>query len=418
MKKTIFILFLLFFFLSPTVSADTEISPTVAVSYSVQPKALLPGDIGTVTFEMQNMADGAVYVEEDDETFDMNAYLAGATLKGDGEVLSGGTKYTDVGLLGPGDSLSLTFNIKASENASTGTHYLNLEVVGGNDMSDLNYKIPVKVDNREVRLIVDNLPGIAINEICEVSVDVVNPGSGDVTGVTVVPHGEGLSIKPEELFVGTVKAGDKATANFTLNTMDSHAGLKDVYFTTDYYNGDNKHTSISSNSVIDIVERPPLIFTNLEIIRQGERYSVSGDINNFGTTQAKNIIVSITESDSIVPLQPYASYFVGTLEEDDFSSFELSARVESENVSSIPVMIEFRDTDNAYASITDDIPLEGSAISFSSEYKSSDSSEQMPVTYWAVLVLVLAVIGFVIYRSWKKSTNEEDVGEEDDDLYS
>jgi hypothetical protein len=417
-KKTIFILFLLFFFLSPTVSADTEISPTVAVSYSVQPKALLPGDIGTVTFEMQNMADGAVYVEEDDETFDMNAYLAGATLKGDGEVLSGGTKYTDVGLLGPGDSLSLTFNIKASENASTGTHYLNLEVVGGNDMSDLNYKIPVKVDNREVRLIVDNLPGIAINEICEVSVDVVNPGSGDVTGVTVVPHGEGLSIKPEELFVGTVKAGDKATANFTLNTMDSHAGLKDVYFTTDYYNGDNKHTSISSNSVIDIVERPPLIFTNLEIIRQGERYSVSGDINNFGTTQAKNIIVSITESDSIVPLQPYASYFVGTLEEDDFSSFELSARVESENVSSIPVMIEFRDTDNAYASITDDIPLEGSAISFSSEYKSSDSSEQMPVTYWAVLVLVLAVIGFVIYRSWKKSTNEEDVGEEDDDLYS
>ncbi len=336
---------------------------------------------------MQNMADGAVYVEEDDETFDMNAYLAGATLKGDGDVLSGGTKYTDVGLLGPGDSLSLTFNIKANENASAGTHYLNLEVVGGSDMSDLNYKIPVKVDDREVRLIVDNLPGIVINEICEVSVDVVNPGSGDVTGVTVVPHGEGLSIKPEELFVGTVKAGDKATANFTLNTMDSHAGLKDVYFTTDYYNGDNKHTSISSNSGIDIVERPSLIFTNLEIIRQGERYSVSGDINNFGTTQAKNIIVSITGSDSVVPLQPYASYFVGTLEEDDFSTFELSARVESENVSSVPVLIEFRDTNNAYASVTDDIPLEESAISFSSEYSSSDTSEEMPVTYWGALSL-------------------------------
>ncbi|RNI12063.1 hypothetical protein EFE42_09225 [Methanohalophilus sp. RSK] len=418
MKKVIFTLFLLFFFLSPSASADTEISPTVAVSYSVQPQALLPGDIGTVTFEMQNMADGAVYVEEDDETFDMNAYLAGATLKGDGDVLSGGTSYTDVGLLGPGDSLSLTFNIKASENASAGTHYLNLEVVGGSDMSDLNYKIPVKVDDREVRLIVDNLPGIAINEICEVSVDVVNPGAGDVTGVTVIPHGEGVSIKPEELFVGTVKAGDKATANFTLNTMDSHAGLKDVYFTTDYYNGDNKHTSISSNSAIDIVERPSLIFTNLEIIRQGESYSVSGDINNFGTTQAKNIIVSIMESDSVTPLQPYASYFVGTLEEDDFSSFELSARVESGNVSSIPVMIEFRDTDNAYASITDEIPLEGSAISFSSEYSSSDTSENMPVTYWAALVLVLAVIGFVIYRSWKRSTNEEDEGEEDDELYS
>ncbi|MFW5987648.1 MAG: hypothetical protein ACOCPU_05480, partial [Methanohalophilus sp.] len=306
----------------------------------------------------------------------------------------------------------------ASENASAGTHYLNLEVVGGSDMSDLNYKIPVKVDNREVRLIVDNLPGIAINEICEVSVGVVNPGAGDVTGVTVIPHGEGLSIKPEELFVGTIAAGNKATANFTLNTMDSHSGLKDVYFTTDYYNGDNKHESISSSSVIEIVERQSLIFTNLEIIRQADRYSISGDINNFGSTQAKNIIVSIPGNKSITPLQPYASYFVGTLEEDDFSSFELSARVGSENVSSIPVLIEFRGTDNAYASVTDDIPMEESAISFSSEYGSSNTSEKMPVTYWGALVLVLAMIGFVIYRSWKKSTNEEDEGEEDDDLYS
>lgn len=53
MKKVIFTLFLLFFFISPTAFADTEISPTVAVSYSVEPQALLPGDIGTVTFEMQ-----------------------------------------------------------------------------------------------------------------------------------------------------------------------------------------------------------------------------------------------------------------------------------------------------------------------------------------------------------------------------
>jgi hypothetical protein len=52
-KKAIFTLFLIFFFLLPIVSADTKISPTVAVSYSVEPQALLLGDIGTVTFEMQ-----------------------------------------------------------------------------------------------------------------------------------------------------------------------------------------------------------------------------------------------------------------------------------------------------------------------------------------------------------------------------
>lgn len=410
MKTTILIsLYAIFCLIIAPACADTEIRPTVSVTYTVDPVVLLPGDSGTVTFELSNMASGEVYVEEDDETFDMNAYVASATLKGEDGVESGGTTFTDVGLLGPGDSITFTFNIHASENASSGTHYLNLEIVGGSDMQDLNYKIPVKVDSREVDLIIADFPATTINEISTISVDVVNPLAGLVTGVIVVPQGDDVVFTPSEYFIGNVKGGNSSTVSFTLNTMQSSEGVKDISFKALYYNGDNLHTSNEKTS-LEIVERSSLIFTNLEISRFGNNYVFTGDLNNFGTTSAQNVILSIYPDDGIEPVQPSGSYFIGTLEADDFSGFELSALVTGENVTEVPVLIEFRDSDNTYASSVESLQLNYNRVS------SSTSESGMPAYVWAIILLSLAVVGFVIYRSWKGSKEQDsrDVDDEQD----
>ncbi|MBP2031288.1 hypothetical protein J2755_002251 [Methanohalophilus levihalophilus] len=377
-------------------SADTEIRPTVSVTYTVDPVVLLPGDSGTITFELKNMASGEVYVEEDDETFDMNAYVASATLKGEDSVKSGGTTFTDVGLLGPGDSITFTFNIRASANASSGTHYLNLEIVGGSDMQDLNYKVPVKVDSRKVDLIIADFPATTINEISTVSVDVVNPLSGSVTGVIVIPKGNDVGFTPSEYFVGNIEGGNSSAVSLTLNTMQSSEGVKDISFDVFYYNGDNLHT-FTEDTTLEIVERSSLIFTNLEITRFGNSYLFTGDLNNFGTTSAQNVILSIYPEEGIEPVQPSGSYFIGTLEADDFSGFELSALVTGDNVTEIPVLIEFRDSGNTYASAIENLPLESGRVS------SSSSESGIPVYVWAIILLSTGVIGFVIYRSWKSS---------------
>ncbi|MDK2892209.1 hypothetical protein [Methanohalophilus sp.] len=410
MKRIILLpFFVMFCLIVAPASADTEIRPTVSVTYTVDPVVLLPGDSGTVTFELSNMATGEVYVEEDDETFDMNAYVASATLKGEDEVRSEGPKFTDVGLLGPGDSISFTFDITASENASSGTHYLNLEIVGGSDMQDLNYKIPVKVDSRKVNLIVADFPSIAINEISTVSVDVVNPLSGAVTGVIVIPQGDDVVFTPSEYFVGNLKGGNSSTVSFTLNTLQSSEGIKDISFKVLYYNGDNLHTCNEKTS-LEIVERSSLIFTNLEISRFGNNYVFTGDLNNFGATSANNVILSIYPTDGIEPVQPSGSYFIGTLEADDFSGFELSASITGEDVTEVPVLIEFRDADNAYASSLESFPLNFNQLS------SSTSESGMPVYVWTIILLSLTVVGFVIYRSWKgsKEQDSQDVNDEQD----
>ena len=77
---------------APPVHADTEIEPTIVVDYTVDPATLMPGDIGTVTITLANGAtDEVVHVTEtrsggnitEMEAFDMNAYIASASLTSD-----------------------------------------------------------------------------------------------------------------------------------------------------------------------------------------------------------------------------------------------------------------------------------------------------------------------------------------------
>ncbi|MEA1985414.1 MAG: hypothetical protein U9N13_07160 [Euryarchaeota archaeon] len=383
-------------------SGTTDIRPTVSVSYTMEPAVFMPGDTGTITVTLENMATGEIYVQEDDETFDMNAYIRSAVLGGNANIDILDSGYTDIGLMGPGDALELTFNIQASDEASNGVHFLELELVGGSDMYDLNYRIPVKVDDRSLKLIVSKLPSTAMNEISTISLDVVNTRPNDVTGVIVTAHGEDVVFTPAEEFIGTISNSNRSTATFSLNTMRSDQGIKNLSFSTSYFNGDNLHQSGETTASISVVNRSALIFTGLEISHIGNRYTFTGDINNFGTTDAQNVMLSIIGSDDVKPLQPHANYFIGTLEADDFSSFDLSARV-TYGVSAIPILIEFRDTDNAYSSLTATFDVDDATLGSTS----GEESEGMPFTTWALVgIAALVILGLIGY-TWKKRKNDD-----------
>lgn len=399
--RTIILLSVLLTLFLPYASADTEIRPTITVNYSIDPGVLMPGDTGTVTVELRNMASGEVYVQEDDETFDMNAYIASAALEGNKAIKILDGIQTDVGLLGPGDYIRLTFNIKANENASNGMHFLELEVVGGSDMYNLNYRIPVKVDDRDLKIIVSDMPPTLMREYSTINVEVVNLRPNDITGVIVTPKGNDIDFFPANVFVGTIAGGNKSTATFTLNTMASIRGNKEMQFSTSYFNGDNLHTSSDTNYSIDVVDQSALILSALEVENTGNVYSITGDINNFGTTDAKNVMISVMATDNVTPVQPYEKYFVGTLESDDFSSFELSASTQGSNVDEIPLLIEFRNTNNAYAYIKENISVQKRTVPVS-----SDSGGMSFIMIGLVAVVCIAVIGIIVY-SWKKNKNSE-----------
>lgn len=399
--RKIILFFILLTICLPYANADTEIRPTITVNYSVEPGVFMPGDTGTLTVELRNMASGEVYVRENDETFDMNAYIASANLKGSRDITILDGRQTNVGLLGPGDYIRLAFNIEANESSSNGMHFLELEVIGGSNMYNLNYRIPVKVDDRDLKLIVSDMPPILMKEYTIVNVEVVNLRQNEITGVMVTPKGKDIKFFPANAFVGTINGGNRSTATFTLNTMTSEKGDKDIQFSTTYFNGDNLHTSSDTNYTVQVVDQTALILSAIELNRIGNTYTISGDINNFGTTDAKNVMISIIETENITPVQPYEKYFVGTLESDDFSSFELSASTQENNVEEIPLLIEFRNTNNAYAHINENITLQKGMVT-----ASNASGGNSIAMIGLVAVICLAVAGIIVY-SWKKRKNSE-----------
>lgn len=388
------ILILLTLFAIPA-AGSTTVRPTVELSYHLDPPALFPGDNGTVTLSLKNMATGDVYVQEDSKTLDMNAYIVSASLIGTDEIEVLGKGYSDIGLIGPGDTLNLTFNIKAKKEASSGTHFLNFELVGGSDMYDLNYKVPIKIDNKNVQVVFSNLPSNMINEISTITVTIINPRSTDLNNVILSPSCEGALVSPSNIFVGTVPAGNSSAVEFTVNTVNSNSGNKNIKCIASYFNGDNLHTSEITSTDINVISKPTLTLTNVEIKNLGNKYTVTGEINNIGTTDMKNVAISVLDSKGVNSTQPYPSYFIGGLEKDDFSSFELSALV-SPGTSEIPLLIEFRGTDNAYTSIKKSIALDSAALPVHTNKEASS-----PLILVVGIVLCIVVFGIIGY-SWKK----------------
>lgn len=386
-------------------TSNREVRPTVSLSYDIEPAVFMPGDTGTITVTLQNMATGRVYITEDDETLSMNAYIASATLGGNGNFEILDSSHTNIGLLGPQDNIKLSFNVRAKNTASAGTHFLNLQLVGGSNMYDLNYRIPVKVDDRDLQIILTDMPSTLMNEVSTINVEVVNRRPNAVTSVIVTPEAEGMTFTPSEYFIGSIPAGNKSTATFTLNTMHSSPEKRDVSFVVSYFNGDNLRQTGKLTRQVEVIGQHSLIFTSLEVYRAGNRYTISGDLNNFGITDAKNVMISVAESDKVVAVQPYARYYIGTLETDDFSSFELSAQAVSGNVANIPVVIEFRDPNNAYMSIRENISISTSSIASASA--TSEEEKESPFMLWAVAGILAIGIAALIYNSWKKRREDE-----------
>lgn len=404
-KNYRYILFLIILTLvAVPVKGDTTIRPTVVVDYEIDPAVFMPGDNGTVTITLENKADGEVYVQEDDETFDMNAYISSVIVGGDKDIDVLDIGYSNIGLLGPGDTIKLVFNIQVKSNASNGVHFLYFDLIGGSNMDDFNYKIPITVDDRNIQLIMANYPSVVINEVSTISVDVANIRPNSVSNVIVKPIGKDISFTPSEFFIGTISAGNKSNISFNMNTVGLNPGSKDISFLVSYYNGNNYHSLEGQKTSINVMNQSELLLSDISIENIGSKYTITGNLNNIGIKDVKNVVISILKSDNIEPLQPNVRYFIGSLEADDFGSFELSAQVNSLNISSIPVQIEYRNIDNAYTHVTESIDLESSIPDQKSQVLSNNTTILPIAVIVALLLLCVGIVG-IIRHSWKKREN-------------
>ena len=330
-------------------TADNGGELIAVTNITVSPAVLMPGDTGTITFRVTNTGDQPVSINR--------AELYSSDL----DVLNYQT-YDKVGTLGPGVSMEFTFEISAD--ASDGLYfpefYLDFQ-----DAGSMRYPVPVRIDSTGIQVSLIDVPTSFINgEENAVTLSVSNPRNSAVSSVTISPSGSGFTSNPDSGFIGILGANEVKEVTFAITPSQS----TDLTFNVTYHNGLNTHfttltvpVTVGARSTL-----AELVVNNIEVSSSGGTYTVEGDVTNAGLEDAKSIVVTV--GSPATPVDPTKVYVIGSLEPDDFSTFEITFTAQGSPT--VPIQITYKDEDGNTYTTSEQVTLSsmgGSASASGSE---------------------------------------------------
>jgi hypothetical protein len=82
--------------------------------------------------------------------------------------------------------------------------------------------------------------------------------------------------------------------------------------------------------------------TGVNLTRTGDgTLSITGNAGNAGTAEVSGLVVAVGSNEHVEPAYPQRDYFVGTVDGSEFAPFELTAAVDADNASAIPLQVRY-----------------------------------------------------------------------------
>lgn len=307
---------------------------------TISPDVLMSSDTATVKVTVKNTGTDTVAISR--------AALYGTSIS----VLNAQT-YDSVGDIGGGTTKTFTFTIEAdgSDTVYYPTFYLDFR-----DAGSLRYPIAVKVQSNAVSVSVQDKPDIFTADKKEtVTLLIGNPRENTVNGVTVTPSGDGIESTQSSYFIGDLDPDESEEVSFDVAASYS----TDLVFTVTYRNGMNTHNSTLTIPV-EVGESktgPVMVINNLELSNSGGSYDVTGDVSNAGLEDAYSVIVTV--GSPAEGTDPYPNYVIGSLDADDFSSFEVT--FSGQGITSVPILVQYKDEEGNDYETTYTMDLDGTS---------------------------------------------------------
>ena len=357
MKKLfwpIICLSLLFIFLPVPVLAA---NPTVIVAeYQVIPSILQPGDLGTITATIKHTASIANVREniqssasEIITSTDINVNIESIQLETkDVEVISG--NYKQVGELGPGQSIPITFLIRAPTKDGIYFPEIWIDVTGG---ESVRQPIPVNV-NTQIAIL--KKPAITVSKTIP---DSVNPG--DDFPVRVILENNGLS-GADEIVVSVnsstntiapktpnnyhfehLSKGEMVTLDMNFATdKNAPLGLNPITLTMRFANADGSYTTQTETLGIPITGKATIgiasVSTDPERINKGDPVTLIIRLENTGTDNANSVKASID-----LPMSGGKEAYVGKIEPNNDAPAVFSLQAENFGNYAYNLTVEYQD---------------------------------------------------------------------------
>jgi hypothetical protein len=251
---------------------------------------------------------------------DINAPIDSITLFGKGiEVIGGG--YQRVGELGPGQSIPISFHIRAPPEPGM---YFPEVWIRVTEAKSLKYPIPVNV-NSEVQIqkkpqisIAKQLPASVIpGENFIATVVVTNTGQLPASNLQVTVNSSSTSLSsktPGTLHIDRLGQGENRTLVMEFATdRKAPLGIQPVSLVLDYQEPDGSYQRQLETLGINIRGKAELaisqITTDPARIQQGDQFSLIIRLENTGTDDAKSVSARIE-----IPVPGSKEAFVGKIE--------------------------------------------------------------------------------------------------------
>jgi len=310
----------------PPVHADT---PTVTITdYKVTPSVLMPDSMGTMTVTIRNTAATASLSERTaisadtfgtTKTTDINVYIENIHLEGNGiDVLS--NDFQRVGELGPGQSIPITFSIRAPSKSGMYFPEVWVDTYGGRST---RYPVPVNVNTasgiqKQAILIMDTSLPATVNPGDEIPVTLILKNAGqlladDVT-LKIANFSSSVAPKTTDLYhLGTISPGEQKEVTLTLlSDKDAAIGLVRIPVTISYNSLDG--IPVSQQTGIDIMMKGVAelgfvsVDTNPPRLTENTPFDLTIRIENTGTGEAKQVSAIID-----IPAEGTKEAFIGKI---------------------------------------------------------------------------------------------------------
>jgi hypothetical protein len=315
---------------STSATAQDAASLVYVSSVKIDPEVFYPYEQGTVTITLTNSGTSSVGLSNPD-------------ILSDKIHIMNRDSWSTMSFIGPGSTTTYSFLVKADPPDGT---YFPLFSVGAQNAGSIHYPLTVKVDSADIRAGISKKPdSFALSTKDTVNVSIINPRGFPIKNIIITPKGQGIEVTPSERYVSSLNGQSSVEVPFSVTPGQDST----LTFSITYQNGDNDHSTEVIQPIVlgDNKKAAIPVVNNVALTSSGTSYSLTGDVNNAGLTDAKSMIVTVGSPAKAV--EPYAQYAIGSLAADDFSSFEITFT--ASDLSSIPLVITWKDNDgNAFSS--------------------------------------------------------------------
>ncbi|WP_319579440.1 LPXTG cell wall anchor domain-containing protein [uncultured Methanospirillum sp.] len=306
--------------------------PTIVITgYQVQPEVIMPGGSALITATVTNTAKAASMTtksgtdpaESVTETKEINAYIDDVELFGNGlEVISG--DYRRVGEVGPGQSIPLTFLVKAPQ--KTGIYFPELHIATQGGRS-LKYPIPVNInDDRLVQknpaiIVLKNIPDHVIPGD-EMTGTLVLKNTGETAASEVILNVSSESrevsfTSPGSIHIGRLGPGDEVPVDFSiLTSREVTEGIHPVQCHIRFNTASGRIIEQNEEIPVRVTGEHELSISSVSTdpgrVTEGNQFTLIVRIENTGTGDADGVRARIDTK-----LNGTKEAFVGKIEPDN-----------------------------------------------------------------------------------------------------